>query len=158
MSVSTAANAAAASAAAAEASAIRAEAATVEGPEGPEGPIGPQGPKGDKGDQGFPGEPGLNGTNVGLPLGGATGTLLTKKSPADHDTQWAPAPVSLPPQTGNAGTYLTTDGNLASWGTVDLSLYSQTTHSHRVISLQGINHGTAAPSGGVDGDLYLKHS
>jgi hypothetical protein len=30
---------------------------------------------------------------------------------------------ALPSQTGNAGNYLTTDGSVASWGTLDLSLY-----------------------------------
>lgn len=31
-------------------------------------------------------------------------------------------------------------------------------HTHRVMNLAGIARGTAAPSGGVDGDLYLKYT
>lgn len=48
------------------------------------------------GPQGIPGTNGINGTNgtngLGVPAGGATGTVLTKVSAADNDTAWqAPA-------------------------------------------------------------------
>jgi hypothetical protein len=71
------------------------------GPMGPMGPQGPQGVQGVPGPQGPAGTPGTNGTNgvngtngtpgangVGVPAGGATGTVLAKTSPADYDTQW----------------------------------------------------------------------
>jgi hypothetical protein len=48
--------------------------------------------------------------------------------------------ASLPDQTGNAGEFLTTDGTNASWGPAQKTITS----------------GTAAPSGGVDGDIYLQ--
>jgi hypothetical protein len=58
---------------------------TVPGPEGPPGPAGADstvpGPEGPAGDTGPPGP--------GVPPGGDTGTVLTKASPADHDTTWA---------------------------------------------------------------------
>ena len=62
---------------------------------------GPQGPKGDKGDTGATGATGTtgatgatgaagaNGTNgLGVPAGGTTSQVLTKKSNADNDTDW----------------------------------------------------------------------
>lgn len=48
------------------------------GAQGPEGPQGPKGDKGDKGDQG----------PAGVPLGGTTGQVLTKKSDEDGDADW----------------------------------------------------------------------
>jgi Collagen triple helix repeat (20 copies) len=78
------------------------------GPEGPQGPIGPQGPpgpsgspgvdgapgtpgaKGDTGPQGSQGEPGATGP--GVPIGGATGQLLVKRTSTDFDTQWGTPP------------------------------------------------------------------
>ena len=50
---------------------------------GDPGPMGPQGPQGVQGIQGNPG--------LGVPPGGASGTVLTKVSPADNDTTWVPA-------------------------------------------------------------------
>jgi len=47
--------------------------------------------------------------------------------------------ASLPVQTGNAGKFLTTDGTNPSWGPAQKTITS----------------GTAAPTGGVDGDIYL---
>jgi hypothetical protein len=158
------AQAAANSAAEAEASAIRAEAATVVGPTGPKGDTGDVGPVGPKGDTGATGAAGAPGSSVGLPLGGATATILTKKSAADNDTEWKAAPVSLPSQIGNDGGWLTTDGTTASWGTLGSAAthpegdFATDDHTHRVINLSGIARGTAAPTGGVDGDLYLKYT
>lgn len=55
------------------------------------------------------GADGANGTNgLGVPAGGATGTILTKVSAADNDTTWAAAPPSTPSGTAGgslAGTY-----------------------------------------------------
>jgi hypothetical protein len=47
-------------------------------------------------------------------LGGTNGYVLTSDGTAGT---WAPAPVSLPSQTGNSGKYLKTDGTTASWQT-----------------------------------------
>ena len=81
-------------------------ASTVPGPAGPQGPKGdpgaastvpgPQGPKGDTGNTGATGAVGAAGaagatgaTGPGVPVGGATGQALVKKTAADFDTQWA---------------------------------------------------------------------
>jgi len=44
--------------------------------------------------------------------------LLTANSAATNGVEWAAAPVSLPSQTGNSGYYLTTNGTVASWGSL----------------------------------------
>lgn len=54
--------------------------------QGPQGPTGDPGPKGDKGDKGDQGDKGDDGQ--GVPLGGASGQLLAKKSSTDFDTEW----------------------------------------------------------------------
>lgn len=67
---------------------------------------GPPGQPGADGTDGAPGAPGTDG--LGVPSGGATGTILTKASPADNDTTWAASPPSTPsgPAGGDlAGTY-----------------------------------------------------
>lgn len=46
---------------------------------------------------------------------GADGYLLTADSAQGLGVKWAPAPVSLPSQTGNAGKFLKTNGTTASW-------------------------------------------
>jgi hypothetical protein len=63
------------------------------GPQGPPGATGAQGPPGATGAQGPQGAPGTNG--LGVPAGGAIGTLLQKKTSTSNDTQWAD-PVTLP--------------------------------------------------------------
>ena len=52
---------------------------------------------------------------TGLTSPGTSGYILTSDG-----TAWisAPAPVSLPTQSGNANKYLTTDGTTASWGSI----------------------------------------
>lgn len=70
----------------------------------------------------------------------------------------------LPSQTGNAGKYLTTDGTDPSWATVDVSgKVSQTngtvttaTPSSAVV--RNITLSTSAPSGGMDGDVWMVYS
>lgn len=47
------------------------------GDTGPQGPQGVQGPKGDKGDTGY-----------GIPIGGTTGQILSKKSDTNYDIEW----------------------------------------------------------------------
>ena len=60
-----------------------------------------------------------NATNTLAKLGiGASGQVLTVSGGVPA---WAPAPVSLPSQTGNGGKYLTTDGTTASWVTINTS-------------------------------------
>ena len=52
-----------------------------------------------------------------VPVGGATGQVLTKTSGTDYATQWSTI-NALPSQSGNNGRYLTTDGSTASWQVV----------------------------------------
>jgi hypothetical protein len=52
-----------------------------QGPAGATGSTGPQGPTGATGSQGSPG--------VGIPTGGATGTVLTKVNATDYNTTWS---------------------------------------------------------------------
>jgi hypothetical protein len=52
-----------------------------------------------------------------VPVGGATGQVLTKTSGTDYATQWSTI-NALPSQSGNNGRYLTTDGTTASWQVV----------------------------------------
>lgn len=54
-----------------------------QGLKGDTGDIGPQGLKGDTGDTGPAGENG-----IGVPAGGTTGQILSKKTETDYDTQW----------------------------------------------------------------------
>ncbi len=54
-----------------------------EGPPGDQGLPGDQGVKGDTGDQGLQGNPG-----IGVPAGGTTGQVLSKKTNGDYDTEW----------------------------------------------------------------------
>lgn len=61
---------------------------------------------------------GYNGKDgEGVPTGGNTGQVLVKASGTDYDTQWGTLDA-LPTQEGNAGKYLTTDGENASWADV----------------------------------------
>ena len=52
-----------------------------------------------------------------VPVGGATGQVLTKTSGTDYATQWSTIDA-LPSQSGNNGRYLTTNGSTASWQVV----------------------------------------
>jgi Major tropism determinant N-terminal domain len=73
-------------------------ASTVPGPAGPTGPTGSAGAQGPKGDTGAIGPAGL-----GVPAGGATGQVLTKKSAADNDTQWSASSGGGAPTNGAKG-------------------------------------------------------
>ena len=63
-----------------------------QGVQGPKGDTGPKGEKGEKGDPGAKGEQGAAGQKgdpgEGIPTGGTSGQVLTKKSDADYDTVW----------------------------------------------------------------------
>lgn len=54
---------------------------------------GEQGQQGLRGEQGVPGE--------GVPVGGSTGQVLSKRTDADHDTQWADAAPVVAPAVDN---------------------------------------------------------
>jgi hypothetical protein len=60
---------------------------TVPGPQGPPGTTGATGPQGPQGDPGATGAQGPAG--LGVPAGGTTGQVLSKKTGADNDTQWS---------------------------------------------------------------------
>lgn len=49
---------------------------------------------------------------------GTDGYLLTADANETLGVKWAPAPISLPEQTGENGKYLTTDGSTASWASL----------------------------------------
>jgi hypothetical protein len=91
---------------------------------GTPGPQGIQGIQGVQGIQGIQGDPG-----IGVPPGGATGTVLKKLSSADYDSGWS------------------TDTNTGVWGLISGTLSAQT-------DLQGALDGkysTTNPDGYVDG-------
>lgn len=52
-----------------------------------------------------------------IPSGGNTGQVLVKSSNSSYATQWVDGNF-LPPQSGNNGKYLTTNGSSASWASV----------------------------------------
>ena len=52
-----------------------------------------------------------------IPTGGTTGQVLVKSSSSNYATEWTTGNF-LPPQSGNNGKYLTTDGSSATWSTV----------------------------------------
>jgi hypothetical protein len=60
------------------------------------------------------------GLNKAMPDGGTSGQVLVKNSSSNYDVSWATVSggSSLPSQGGNNGKYLTTNGSVASWGTV----------------------------------------
>ena len=72
--------------------------AEITGPAGSPGPQGATGPQGEPGVQGEKGDPGAKGEQgpagqkgdpgEGIPTGGTSGQILTKKSDADYDTEW----------------------------------------------------------------------
>jgi hypothetical protein len=63
-------------------------------------------------------EYGLNDAHGAMiPAGGTTGQVLVKSSSSDYATRWVDGNF-LPPQSGNNGKYLTTNGSSASWATV----------------------------------------
>ena len=72
----------------------------------------------------------LQGTLIAGGVVGTAGYLLTSTGTG---VQWAPAPVSLPSQTGYALQFLTTNGTTASWTPV----YYQTVASSNVAGVAG---------------------
>lgn len=72
-------------------------ASTVPGPTGATGAKGNTGNTGPTGPTGPQGTPGVGSGGAGIPAGGTTGQLLSKKSATDYDTQWAAAAGGSPP-------------------------------------------------------------
>jgi hypothetical protein len=64
---------------------------------------------------------GLNSVFTAVPAGGSAGQVLTKNSSSDYDAAWTTF-SALPSQTGQAGTYLTTDGTTASWAAAETTI------------------------------------
>ena len=86
--------------------------AGAQGPPGNTGTQGPAGPAGGTGPAGAPGAAGAPG--VGVPVGGATGTVLAKNSATDYDTHWvAPGIADAPADSHNYGR------NNAAWNNLD---------------------------------------
>jgi hypothetical protein len=67
---------------------------------------------------------------------GSNGNLLTADSSTASGVAWLPAPVSLPTQTDQSGKYLTTNGTVASWATVD-ALPAQTGNAGELLTTNG---------------------
>lgn len=159
--------------------------ASLKGTKGDRGDQGLTGDQGLRGEKGDPGERGLDGTNgsngtdgAGVPLGGAVGQVLTKKSNNPYDTQWV-TPDYLSDYTvplgGNAGQYLgknsAADGDFA-WknlpvgdaGTPELPLggnqgqvlTKKSTASGDVIWADSSSG--ALPDGGTVGQILIKNS
>lgn len=78
----------------------------------------------------------INGTQISL---GASTTIDT-----------------LPPQSGNSGKYLTTNGSSASWSTITTNNYSNGTNTSNANKIFYNNTG-ALPSGTAAGDLYVQY-
>jgi len=66
---------------------------------------------------------------------GGYSVLVRNSSSGKFET--IPSSSILPSQSGNAGKYLTTDGTVASWGTIDLSAYVPTS---RTITINGTSY------------------
>ena len=67
---------------------------------------------------------GTGADTVGKLTVGSNGTVLVADSSTATGLKWA-AYDPLPSQSGNSGKYLTTNGSTTSWGTVDLTAYSE---------------------------------
>jgi len=67
------------------------------------------------------------------PQAGNSGKFLTTDG---TDASWANIPTEIPTQTGNSGKFLTTNGSVVSWATVD-ALPSQTGQSGKYLTTNG---------------------
>jgi len=94
------------------------------------GLIGPQGPQGDTGATGATGATGETGP--GVAIGGTTGQILVKASNINYNTQWSSLNAGYGINVANVSGSITITSN--------------------------ITYGTAAPSGGNNGDIYLQYS
>jgi len=109
----------------------------------------------------------LSGRTV--PAGGSTGQVLKKESNTDYDTSWTTL-VGIPGG-GTSGQALikssatnydaawTTIYTIPSGGTSGQALVKSSNSDYAVTwgNIPNITSGTANPSGGSDGDIYLKY-
>jgi hypothetical protein len=87
---------------------------------------------------------------VGVPTGGTAGQVLAKIDGTNYNTEWVN-------QTGGGG-----GGTGGTSGTSGLSGVNGTNGTAGTSGLNGIGNpvssGTAPPSGGSDGDIYLQYT
>ena len=127
------------------------------GPQGPAGPTGPQGPTGATGATGPQGATGAQGPT------GATGAQGPQ---GDTGPQGPQGPAGATGATGATGAAGSSD-----WADITNkpSTFTPSAHSHVIGDTTGlqtaldgkqktITSGTAAPSGGADGDIYLQYT
>jgi hypothetical protein len=111
------------------------------GRDGRDGANGVAGRDGKDGKDGVDGQNGVSVTDAKIDFGEVVPFDVAEKIRViTSNGGYSGGGASLPDQTGNAGEFLTTDGTNASWGPAQKTITS----------------GTAAPSGGVDGDIYLQ--
>lgn len=77
----------------------------------------------------------LNG--ITWPTSGATAGKILQVAVGGTAAEWVDAPSSLPSQTGNSGSFLTTNGTTASWAAIPQEVASQTGNSGKVLTTNG---------------------
>jgi|GEM_PF-2214110 len=98
--------------------------------------LGAQGPKGDTGAVGAQGEQG--DTGIGVPTGGTTGQVLTKKTNADYDTEWEDVEGGVTSVFGRTGAVTAQTGDYTTAQVTEITnLYF--TNARAVTALTGQN-------------------
>ena len=104
--------------------------------------VGPQGEQGAAGQDGIDGTDGADGANgIGVPVGGATGQVLSKASGADYDTAWV-----NPAEAGSA-----------SWGSITGTLSAQTDLASALAGKQDAGSYATASQGAL-ADSAVQHA